>query len=170
MRWKKGRATSKFVWAVAVIVVLLAGAAYLASTSKPTPGAPTEIDIRIIEDNPVLQIDHFYPDSVAVRPGENVTLAIENGDDELRFFVLQAFNVNETIPAGTAVRVTFQVNQPPGSFLFYSPVTPPSPVSQGRPGPCLQGSFVITENATLLTTTTGTATGVPGSTNCLTTP
>jgi len=158
-------------WGLIVIGVLaLAGLGYFDSTTqKPNPNAPVEIDVNIIEDDPVHQIDHFYPDKVAVKLGENVTLAIENGDDELRYFVLPNFDINETMPAGTAARVTFQADKL-GNFTFTSPVTPPSPVSQGRPGPCLQGFFVITQNATLLTSTTASSSVLPGSTNCLTAP
>jgi Cupredoxin-like domain len=128
--------------AVVLLLAVVAGAYFL--SQRTNQNAPREIDIRIIEDNPVLQSDHFYPDNVTAKLGENVTLAIQNGDDELRYFSLKDFNVNLTLPAGTAARISFQVDKQ-GTFSYYSPATPPSPVSQGRTGPALNGTFTVTQ-------------------------
>jgi hypothetical protein len=144
---------------VVVVLVVAVGATELSLSSKPAPGAAQEVDLRIIEDNPVLQIDHFYPDKILVPLGENLTLAIYNGDDELRVFTLSQFNINVTMSPGTAQRVTFQASTR-GNFTFISPITAPSPASQGRKGPCLEGFFEVAQNATLLTTTASAGTGV----------
>jgi len=140
---KKSMAVSRtlaLVMILALVVALIAGEYFITSKSN---GGSTEVDITIVEDNPVLQLDHFYPDNVTVALGQNVTLAILNGDDELRVFTLTQFGINESMAPGTAVRVTFVANHA-GDFLFYSPKTPPSAVSQGRPGPYLSGNFTVT--------------------------
>ena len=127
---------------VVVLVLALAAGEYF--LSKPNPSAPVEVDIQIIEDDPVLQIQHFYPDNFSVKLHENVTLAIRNGDDEPRSFIVKDFNVNQTMSAGTTGRVTFQVSKV-GTFVFYSPPSIPSPFSQGRPGMYIQGNFTATQ-------------------------
>ncbi len=66
---RKRRAISMMLSAVVAVVLLIAVFAGVFLLSKPNAGAPTEIDVRIVEDNPVLQIDHFYPDSVAAKVG-----------------------------------------------------------------------------------------------------
>jgi len=158
----------RIVWII-VIVVIVAGVAAgeyaigLGSNSKS--GGSREIDIQIIEDNPVLQIDHFYPATVYVPLGQNISLAVLNTDDETRVYTLSPFNINLTISSGSTQRISFQANKL-GNFTFISPVTPPSAVSQGRPGKCLQGLFIVTQNSTLLTTTSTSGSGAPGSTYC----
>jgi heme/copper-type cytochrome/quinol oxidase subunit 2 len=127
---------------IVVIAVLAVGVGEYVLNANPNPNAPKEVDLRIIEDDPVLQLDHFYPDNATVKVGQNITLAIQNGDDELRHFILAEYNINETMPAGTATRVTFLADHA-GTFLFYSPATPPSQVSQGRPGPYLSGNLTV---------------------------
>jgi Cupredoxin-like domain len=142
---RKNPAISRTLSAVLAVVLLLAvvaGAYFL--SQRTNSNAPREIDIRIIEDNPVLQSDHFYPDNATAKLNENVTLAIQNGDDELRYFTIKEFNVNLTLPAGTAGRVSFQANRL-GTFAFFSPATPPSAVSNGKPGPALDGNFTVSQ-------------------------
>jgi len=144
--------------AIVLIVVLVGAVAtgeYLLSQAN-TSGGTKEIDLHIIEDNPVLQIDHFYPDKIYVSPNETLSLAIQNGDDETRVFTLSQFGINVTISSGTTQRVAFQANNL-GNFSFISPITPPSAASAGRQGPCLEGFFEVTQNATLLTTISSTA-------------
>jgi len=158
-------AIGRAVAAIAIVVILgvvAAGEYYIGLGSSSTK----EVDLAIIEDDPVHQIDHFYPDKIYVPLGENLTLAIQNGDDETRVLTLAQFNINVTMIPGTSQRVTFQANKL-GTFTFISPKTPPSPVSQGRPGPCMEGFFIVTQNTTLLTSSTSTYVA-PGSTNCLT--
>ncbi len=160
-------AISRTAWILVIVVVVAAIAAVeygIGLGSNPNPNG-REIDIQIIEDNPILQIDHFYPATIFVRPGENISLAVLYTDDETRVFTLSQFNVNLTMASGTTQRITFKANQL-GNFSFISPKAPPSPVSQGRPAKCLQGYFVVTENATLLTTTSSSGSGAPGSTYC----
>jgi hypothetical protein len=147
---------------IIIVVVLLAavvvGEIALSNANKGGSGT-IGIDLHIYEDNPVLQIDHFYADTLYVPLGDNISLAIQNGDDETRVFTLTQFNINVTIYSGTTQRVTVTANAL-GNFTFISPITPPSPASAGRQGPCLKGFFIVTQNATLLAATT-TGTGVP---------
>jgi cupredoxin-like protein len=141
---KKNPAISRTVAVGIVVVLVLAVGAGEYLLSKPNTNAPVEVDMQIIEDDPVLQIQHFYPDNVTLKLNQNVTLAIRNGDDEPRTFVLKEFNVNFTMSAGTTQRATFQATKT-GTFLFYSPPSVPSPVSQGRPGMYIQGNFIVTQ-------------------------
>jgi hypothetical protein len=156
------------VWIILIIVVLVVVAVgeYAIGLGSNTTKGTREIDLQIIEDNPILQIDHFYPAKVYVPLGQNISLAVLNTDDETRVYTLTPFNINLTISSGSTQRISFQASKL-GNFTFISPVTPPSPVSQGRPGKCLQGFFVVTQNTTLITTTTSSSgSGAPGSTYC----
>lgn len=143
---------SRMVMAGLVVVVLVAAAAGVlvlgsgnSSTNSSSGGpSPKTVDIQIIEDDPVLQIQHFYPSNFTAKLGQNVTLAIRNGDDEPRTFVLKDLKLNETMSAGTTGRLTFQASKA-GTFVFYSPPSIPSPVSQGRPGMYIQGNFTVTQ-------------------------
>jgi len=156
------------VWIIVIIAILAAvaiGEYAIGLGSNSSSGGAKEIDIQIIEDNPVLQIDHFYPANIYVPMGENVSLAVLNTDDETRVFTLPQFNINLTMSSGTTQRITFQANKL-GNFTFVSPVTPPSPVSQGRPGKCLQGFFLVVQNTSLITSTSTNGQGAPGSTYC----
>lgn len=140
---------------ILIVVLLLAVGAgeYVLSTATKSSSGPVGIDLHIIEDNPVLQIDHFYPDTIYVPLNENVSLAIQNGDDETRVFTLSQYNINVTIISGTTQRVNLRASQL-GNFSFISPITPPSAASGNLKGPCLEGFFEVTQNSTLLTKTT----------------
>jgi len=133
---------------VAVLVAAAAGFFYLGS-GKPGQNSGTgvpstvAVDVQIIEDDPVLQIQHFYPGNFTVTLGQNVSLAVRNGDDEPRTFVLSAFGVNFTMSAGSAGRATFHAGKV-GTFIYFSPPSIPSPVSQGRPGKYIQGNVIVT--------------------------
>jgi Cupredoxin-like domain len=153
-------AVSRTVWIILIIIVIAViaiGESELHIGSAP-PGT-TQIDLRIIEDNPVLQEDHFYPDSLYLPLNQNISLAVQNGDDEQRVFSLPQFNINLTISPGETQRVNFDANKL-GTSNFTSPITPPSIASAGRQGPCLRGFFTVTQNTTLLTTTTATGSGI----------
>ena len=159
-------ALSRTVW-ILVIVLVLAAVAALEFEVNPgsNTGGVREIDITIREDNPVQQIDHYYPDRVYVVLGENISLAVLNTDDETRLFTILPLNINVSISSGTTQRIAFQATRS-GNFSFVTPVAPPSVVSQGRLGPCLIGFFVVVQNASLLSSTTSSGTGAPGSTYC----
>jgi hypothetical protein len=150
--------TMTIIIAVVLVVAVVVGEVALSNANK-SPGGTVGIDLHIYEDNPVLQIDHFYADSLYVPLGANVSLAIQNGDDETRVFTLSQYGINVTIVSGTTQRVAFTAKAL-GNFTFISPITPPSQASAGRQGPCLEGFFIVTQNATLLSTTAG-GTGVP---------
>jgi hypothetical protein len=158
---KKSTAITRTTTIIIIVVLLVAAGAgeYILSRSNKGGSGPVGIDLHIYEDNPVLQIDHFYADTIYLPPGENVSLAVQNGDDETRVFTLAQFNINVTISPGTTQRVTFTANTL-GNFSFISPITPASQASAGRQGPCLRGFFIVTQNATLLSATTTGGTGV----------
>jgi len=134
-----------------LLAAVVAGEIALSNSNKT--GGSVGIDLHIIEDNPVLQIDHFYPDTIYVPLNESVSLAIQNGDDETRVFTLTQYNINVTIISGTTQRVNLRASQL-GNFSFISPIAPPSPASGNLKAPCLEGFFYVTQNATLLTETT----------------
>ncbi len=159
-------ALSRTAWILVVVVVVAAvGALEYEVGLGSNTGGGKEIDITIHEDNPVLQIDHFYPDRVYVPLGQSISLAILNLDDENRVFTLLQFGVNVSIFAGTTQRVSFTASQL-GNFSFVTPVAPPSPVSAGRLAPCLMGFFVVVQNASLASTTASSGQGTAGSTYC----
>lgn len=129
---------------VALLVVAVAAGYFLTrpNQSAAQNGSVT-LTIGIVETDPILQIDHFQPDNITVKLGQNVTLAVQNGDDETRSFVIQEFNLNFTIFGGTTARDTFTANKV-GTFQFVSPATPPSAASQGKPGPRMVGNLTVT--------------------------
>jgi hypothetical protein len=152
--------TMAIVLALVLVVAIVAGEEVLNNANKSN--ATTGIDLHIYEDDPALQLDHFYPDTMYVPLGENISLAIQNGDDETRVFTLSQYNINVTIYAGTTGRVQIDANTL-GNFSFISPITPPSAASGNLKGPCLEGFFeVVPQNATVLSTTV-TGTGSPPS-------
>ena len=150
--------TQTIIIVVVLLVAVVVGEIALSNANK-NGGGPIGVDLHIYEDNPVLQEDHFYPDTYYVPLGANISLAIQNGDDETRVFTLSQFGINVTIVSGTTQRVTLTANTL-GNFSFISPITSPSAASNGRQGPCLKGFFEVTQNATLLSTTTSAGTGV----------
>lgn len=158
-------ALSRTVWILVVVIIVAAIGALEYEVGLGSGGGAKEIDITIHEDNPELQIDHFYPDHVYVPVGQSVSLAILNLDDENRVFVLMQFNVNVTIFAGTTQRVTLTADKL-GNFSYVTPVAPPSPVSAGRLAPCLRGFFVVVQNSSMISTTSSSGVGAPGSTYC----
>jgi hypothetical protein len=144
MDGRERRGASAIIWILLLVaLVVIASAGYFLTEKPPGPDSAHTIDLAIVETNPVLQLDHFFPDIINVTVGENVTLAIQNGDDELRVLTLSEFDINVTIPPGTADRVNFAADTA-GNFSFFSPKTPPSAVSQGRLGPRLDGTFDVT--------------------------
>ena len=151
--------TMAIVLALVLVVAIVAGEEVLSNANKSN-GNVTGIDLHIYEDNPVLQLDHYYPDTIYVPLGANVSLAVQNGDDETRVFTLSQYAINVTIISGTTQRPPTFTAKTLGNFSFISPITPPSPASAGRKGPCLEGFFVVVpQNSTLLSTTT-TGSGV----------
>jgi hypothetical protein len=153
--------TMAILLALVLVVAIVAGEEVLSNANKSN--GVTGIDLHIYEDNPALQLDHFYPDTIYVPLGANISLAIQNGDDETRVFTLTQYGINVTIFAGTAQRPTTFTAKTLGNFSFESPITPPSAASGNLKGPCLVGFFeVVPRNSTLLSTTS-TGTGVPPS-------
>lgn len=154
MRFNKRRAVSRTILVLA-LVVFVAILAAVEEVSLNSRTSSVEIDLHVYEDNPVLQLDHFYPDTIVVPLGENITLAVQNLDDETRVFTLAQFNINVTIYSGATDRVSILASKV-GNFTFISPITAPSVVSQGRKGPCLEGFFYVTNSTVSTTTSTGT--------------
>lgn len=150
--------TLAIILAVVLVVAIAAGEEVLSNANKGANNT-TGIDLHIYEDNPVLQLDHYYPDTIYVPIGANISLAVQNGDDETRVFTLSQYGINVTIISGTTQRVTFTAKTL-GNFSFISPITPPSPASAGRKGPCLEGFFMVVPGNSTLLSTTVTGSGV----------
>lgn len=129
---------------VAVLVVLVAAVAggYLLTRGPSQPG-PREISLTIVESDPVLQTDSFNPANVTATHGVNITLVVQNSDDEPRTFELSAFNVNQTISAGAAERFTFFVAQA-GAFEMFVPATLANAATGLRASPSITGYLVAT--------------------------
>jgi hypothetical protein len=158
---------SRTVWIIVAVIVVAAVAAgeYAIGLGSGKSNGTREIDLHIIEDDPIQQIDHFYPNVLYAQAGQNISLAIQNTDDETRSFTVLEYNINISISAGSTERITFQPNKV-GNFSFVTPVAPPSVVSQGRLAPCLIGTFFIVQNISALATTSSSGQGLAGSTYC----
>jgi hypothetical protein len=161
-------AFSRTVWVIVIILViaaLAAGEYEIGLGSGGSNGVKT-IDLHIIEDNPIQQIDHFYPNRIYASLGENISLAVQNGDDNSRIVTILPFNINVTILSGTTFRIPFQANKL-GNFSIVAPTGPPNPVSQGRLSPCLIATLYVVQNVSLISSTTSSpGQGSPGSTYC----
>jgi len=130
---------------ILVVIVVAAGVgAYALSTQGSSGGSGSQtVQMKITETDPVNQIDSFVPQNVSVKQGTSVTLAVQNGDDEIRVMTIAALNVNFTIDAGTTQRVTFSADKI-GTFTMYSPKTVPSAASVGKPGSPVTGYLTVT--------------------------
>jgi heme/copper-type cytochrome/quinol oxidase subunit 2 len=129
---------------VALLVVAVAAGYFLTRPNQNSAqNGPVTFNIRIVETDPILQIDHFQPDNITVKLGQNVTMAVQNTDDETRSFVIKDFNLNFTIFGQSTTRGTFTANKV-GTFQFESPATLPSAASHGKPGPRLVGNITVT--------------------------
>lgn len=129
---------------ITILVILVAAAAggYLLSMGQSHSSSNTII-LSIVESDPVNQVDSFSPANITATHGTTVTLAVQNGDDEPRTFELSAFNVNQTIGSGGAIRVSFTVGQA-GVFQMFVPATPPSPVNGVKASPSITGYLIVT--------------------------
>jgi len=157
-------AYSRTVWLIIGILVVAALAVGEYEIGIGSSSSNT-IDLHIYEDDPILQIDHFYPDHIYVVLGQNITLAVQNGDDQTRPFTILPFNINVTITSGTTMRIPFQASKL-GNFSYVTPTGPPSEVSQNRLDPCLIGFLIVVQNASLTSRTSTSGHGAPGSTWC----
>jgi len=137
---RKALSTMKGVIVVALVLVAAGGGIYF--TNMNQTGAGKTIDLSIVEADPVNQIDAFSPANITLSHGTTVTLAIQNGDDETRYFQIYDLSINQTIISGQTQRVTFTVGAP-GTYKMYSPQTLPSAVSNGRPGSAITGYLVV---------------------------
>jgi heme/copper-type cytochrome/quinol oxidase subunit 2 len=127
---------------IIIVVILVAGAAgaYFLSAGKSQSGSGP-IDLSIVETDPVNQINSFNPTNITVSHGTTITLAIQNGDDIARTFVIAAFNVNQTIGSGAAARITLTVGQP-GVFPM---VLPPTAAANGfKASATVTGYLIVT--------------------------
>lgn len=143
LRTKRAGISRKILVLLVALALVVALGEYVLSTEHH--GGATEIDIEVVETDPVNQLDHFFPDNFTAKLGENLTLAILNGDDDVRVFTLPKFGINETLLPGEAVRVSLTANET-GTFIFYSPQTPclNQNICHGKPGPYLSGNFTVT--------------------------
>ena len=115
--------TQTIILIVVLLAAVVAGEIALSNSNK-TSGGTIGIDLHVIEDNPVLQIDHFYPDTIYVPLNESISLAIQNGDDETRVFTLSQYNINVTIISGTTQRVTLRSSTARQLLVHLSHIAP----------------------------------------------
>lgn len=141
---KKKRISGRTIVVILIVLILLVAVAEYAINSGHS--GTTEVDITVVETDPVNQLDHFFPDNVTLTEGHSYQLAVLNGDDDVRVFTATEFGINETLNPGEAVRVNFTPNAT-GTFTFYSPVTPclNNDICHGKPGPYLSGTFTVTQ-------------------------
>jgi len=131
--------TAATIAIVVVLVVGVAGAYFLSGGNSQSGSGP--IDLSIVETDPVNQINSFNPMNLTVTHDTTITLAIQNGDDVPRTFVISAFNVTQTIGSGAAARITITVGQP-GVFPM---VLPPAPATNGfKASPVVTGYLIVT--------------------------
>jgi len=157
-------AIGRKVWLIIAVLIVAAVSAGEYEVGLGSSGGTT-IDLHIYEDDPINQIDHFYPDRIYVVLGQNITLAVQNGDDQSRPFTLLPFNINVTITSGTTQRISLQADKL-GNFSYVTPTGPPSQVSQGRLDPCLIGYLYVVQSPSDISTTSSSGHGAPGSTWC----
>jgi heme/copper-type cytochrome/quinol oxidase subunit 2 len=129
---------------VALIIIVLVVAAGVGVYALSTQGSSSnEVHLKIIETDPVNQVDNFVPQNFTVKEGASVTFVVQNGDDENRVFTIAAFNFNMTILPGTTTRAAFTPDKT-GTFTMYSPQTLPSAASHGKPGTPCTGYLTVT--------------------------
>ena len=128
---------------VIVVAAVAAGVLFLGSGKSQSGTGSTLIDLSIVESDPIAQSDSFVPTNVTVAHGTMVTLAVMNGDDQARTFVLSAFGVNQTIDSGTTQRITFTVGQA-GTYQMLVPATPASSAVNHRASPAVIGYLIAT--------------------------
>lgn len=137
------KALAKMQGIVVIVVVLVAAVAvgaYVLSSGRPQSG-PTEIDLSIIESDPVNQVDSFNPANITAVHGAAVTLAVNNGDDAARTFEISALGVNQTIGSGATIRMSLTMGQP-GVYEMYVPAAPPS--NGLKASPSITGYLIVT--------------------------
>jgi plastocyanin len=143
MLFSKRKAVTKMQGVIVVVVVLVAvvaAGAYVLSSGRSQPSS-NEIDLAIIESDPVNQVDSFNPANITAVHGTTVNLAVNNGDDAARTFEISALNVNQTIGSGETVRMTLTMGQP-GAYKMFVPATPPS--NGLKASPSITGYLIVT--------------------------
>lgn len=125
--------------AVVVIVAVVGAGAYF-TIGGASSGTGT-VYLSIVETDPVLQLNVFNPTNLTLTHDTTVTLAIQNGDDVARTFVISAFNVSEPIASGASARITFNV----GQAGVYTMMLPPAPAtSVFRASAVVTGYVIVT--------------------------
>jgi heme/copper-type cytochrome/quinol oxidase subunit 2 len=110
------------VLAAVVLVAVIAGGAYFSQSSTPKPSTKTqEVDLQIIGGVGVGTVDTYVPDNFTVTEGNNVTLVIQNTDDNTHGLEIPQFGINSgIILPGVTDRVWFIANQT-GIFKYQEP-------------------------------------------------
>jgi uncharacterized cupredoxin-like copper-binding protein len=116
------RLSRPIVLAIVIVVVLVASAAYYASqVSSGNSSSAITIHITIVGTPAANTTDTYVPDHFTVHEGQQVTLVVQNTDDNTHGLVIDAFNVNTgVIQSGDTARVVFTPNQA-GTFTYYEP-------------------------------------------------
>lgn len=106
-----GSAVPKAVTAVAVVLVLAAGATGLLATTgfESAVAQPGDVTVE--------QVDFaFEPENVTTDAGE-IAIFIENKDASFHTFTIDELGVDVSVPAGKSARVTFRAAA--GEYRFY---------------------------------------------------
>lgn len=107
--------------AVVAAAVLASGLYESGAFGSSTPSNSVTINITITGGVGGNTVDTYYPDTFTVRLGQNVTLAVDNTDDNTHGLVIKAFGVDTgKILPGDTDRVHFMANET-GTFVYYEP-------------------------------------------------
>jgi heme/copper-type cytochrome/quinol oxidase subunit 2 len=117
--------TQSLALVAVLIVAVIAGGAYFSGAFGPSKSQSQSnsqtVDITIIGGVGVGTVDTFVPDNFTVTKGQNVTLVVQNTDDNTHGVEIPQFGVNSgIILPGDTIRLSFLANQT-GVFRYQEP-------------------------------------------------
>jgi heme/copper-type cytochrome/quinol oxidase subunit 2 len=117
--------TQSLALVAVLIVAVVAGGAYFSGAFGPSKSqsqsSSQTVDVTIIGGVGVGTVDTFVPDNFTVTKGQNVTLVVQNTDDNTHGVEIPQFGVNSgLILPGDTVRLSFLANQT-GVFRYQEP-------------------------------------------------
>lgn len=111
-----------FIFILVGVVILAAGIGYrtflMPAKTPPASGTGTADNVR--EVTVMIKKDSwaFEPDSINVQQGEKIAVTIVNEDEYDHGLAIDAFGVQQRIPAHQTVKIEFTATQA-GDFQFY---------------------------------------------------
>ena len=112
---------SKSLIAVILIVVVASGIYYAETFDSKSSSNSQTVNMQIVGGVGVGTVDTYVPDNFTIKEGQNVTLVVQNTDDNTHGLVITQFGVNPgVILPGHTDRISFVANQT-GTFKFYEP-------------------------------------------------